>query len=673
MTSPTILSIAKPIKLKTTKIINGMWSADMQIQADSYIAPESYIDIDSEEYVVKSLKKIKSRGSYYYDVKLYHNAIEELSALTIDRFSYLKTASDLLTLILTGTGWTAGTVNIDETISLVADRRVSVLEALNLLADRCGGELYFYSKTRVVDLKREVGTDTRLQIRYDKNADYIEKEQDSSKLVTRIYPYGPDNYSINTTTLDDCEDESLYTASGAGTKAASTLKRNYTQGIELSFAALNETFIRDLGAGYVIDLTSHDLLKFWIYSATDNASGVTFGIGESAYTENTVNTGALVAGCWHEISLDLSGVADGDKDAIRYVGFKNLTSGAAVVVVDMVRAFSGNVYLESDNLSLYKVAKEYAYFHSAKPQKTSYEIFLYPTDDATVSQELPNNNYGSATSMTIKALTSYNWIALLKWDFSTLPTDAVIVSATIGLNVASVFGFGGAPDGDSVESFLNTSDFDEDTVTYNTIPTDTGSNINTFTMTSTGVKTADFKTQVENWISGVADNYGIKLKGTTSGANQGPILSSKEDTANKPYIQIVYSLVTDPEPVIKAAGQAYLDIYDEPILKYKIKMSNLSEVIIDTWEDETINIGDTVKIYDADLGLNVNVRVKKITKDLLEPGDIEIELTNKSANAADEAAARAKQLSYAMPYQDNATILDANAMQVGYFGSDVNA
>ena len=89
---------------------------------------------------------------------------------------------------------------------------------------------------------------------------HIEKEEDSSALVTRIYPYGPDNYSINTTVLDYCEDETLYTASGAGITASTTNKMVKSQAIEIAPAALNETFIRDLGAGNVVDLRTYPRL-----------------------------------------------------------------------------------------------------------------------------------------------------------------------------------------------------------------------------------------------------------------------------------------------------------------------------------------------------------------------------------------------------------------------------
>jgi len=334
--SGIIKSIAKPITLKTIKEINGAWTANMQILPDDYISAERYIDIDGEQYIVKKSKHIKAGGKTYHNVEALHIGIAELTDLTIDRFSLLKTPTYLLNYILADTGWTAGECDIDEIVYLRTDRRTTILESLNLLADRCAdsAELYFHSEGRTVDLKREIGTHTGLQIRYDKNSDYIEKEEDSNELITRIYPYGSDNFEINSTILDNCEDETDYSPSGAGSTEASDEKQQGAQAVKLISSTLNETFINDLGAGNVKDLSGHNSLKFWVYSEVANANGFTFGIGEAAYNEITVNTGAPDKECWKEVELDLSEVADADKNAIRYIGFKNLTDGEVEIIVD---------------------------------------------------------------------------------------------------------------------------------------------------------------------------------------------------------------------------------------------------------------------------------------------------------------------------------------------------
>ena len=193
-------------------------------------------------------------------------------------------------------------------------------------------------------------------------------------------------------------------------------------------------------------------------------------------------------------------------------------------------------------------------------------------------------------------------------------------------------------------------------------------------MKSVGLKDSgnDFTTVMQNWFSGAVDNYGIKLSGTTPATNKASIICSKESSVNQPYLKVTYTILTDPSPVIEAAAMQYLADHELPVLKYKVKMADLSKAMVDTWEDEAVDLGDTARIYDGELGLNVDVRIKKITKDLLNPENVDLELANKAYTLADLEAKRAKQLSAAMPYQDNPKIIDANAIQQGYFGSDVN-
>jgi len=654
-------SIAKPITLKTTKEINGAWTANMQILPDDYISAESYIDVEDEQYIAKNVKKIKSQGKTYFDVSLYHNMFE-LTDLTIDRFSLLKTPTYLLDYILTDCEWTAGDCDIDEIIYLRTDKRTTILEALNLLAERCGGELYFYSQDRTVDLKREIGTHTGLQIRYDKNSDYIEKEEDSSELITRIYPYGSDNFEINSTILDNCEDETDYTPSGAGSTEASDEKQQGAQAIKLISSTLNETFIHDLGAGNIKDLSGHDSLKFWVYSELDNANGFTFGISEGAnpFTESMiVNTGALDKECWKEVELDLSGVADADKNAIRYIGFKNLTGSAVEVVVDSIRAFKGNIYIDSPNIAKYRVRKEYTYQHSAKPEKTQFEKLIYPSDDSWVGYPSPNANHGNEGNL-------YNYsnfqYSCLKFMLSEIPIGATIISAYLNLYYGSVTNF-------TVGNIYRiTANWYEGTITYNNRPAsvDTGVDISV----AIGWRNVDIITLFTQWYNGTYSNYGIYHVGN-AGEGKHAYINSKENASNKPYLKIVYTLTTDPSSVIIVGAMDYLFTHDEPKLKYKVNMVDLSKVMVNTWEDETIDLGDTVRVYDSELKINTNCRIKKITKNLLDPADVSLELVNKAYSIADLEAKRAKQLSYAMPFHDNPKIIDAGSIQAGYLGGDV--
>jgi hypothetical protein len=106
-------------------------------------------------------------------------------------------------------------------------------------------------------------------------------------------------------------------------------------------------------------------------------------------------------------------------------------------------------------------------------------------------------------------------------------------------------------------------------------------------------------------------------------------------------------------------------------------MADLSRAIENTWEDETIDLGDTIRVYDNDITdlngdtLNVGCRVKKITKNLLDPADTTVEINNISKDITTVQATLEKKLKYAMPYNDNPRIIDANAIQKGYIGGDV--
>lgn len=666
-----IVSIATPLSLKVTKEINGSWYANMTILPDDYIQTDSYIDINGEEYVVKRINKTKSDKTTF-DVYLLHNAMEELAMQTIDRINVLQSAGEILSTILDGSGWEVGTCEITDIVAFKLDKRVSRLEALTTLVDKVRGEVDYHSKERTVDLKYRIGNETGLQLRYDKNCTEIQKEEDSTDIITRIYPYGSDNYPINCTILDDCEDETLYIPSSTGATFASDNKMFKSIGIEIVSTVLNETFIRDLGAGNVIDLSNHNSLKFWIYSEEDNANGFTFGIGESAYSEITVNTGALKAKNWHDITLDLSSVPNASKNAIRYIGFKNLTNGSVSAIFDFIRAFNGLQYIDSPNIDLYRVPKEYVYQHSAKLERQQVTIQIYPSDNTEVKQDFPNSNFSTSTYLESRdePVASYDYMSFMKFALNQIPTGATVTSAKLNLYVYFL-GVNNSNAGVTSNVHLASSNWSESTLTWNNKPS-AGDLIGTINMTSIGWKTLDITSTLNSWRNGTIDNYGLRFFPTSAQADRNSAWYSSRSVTNKPYIEVTYTILDDPQEIIKAAAHEYLYNNDEPKLKYSVKMSDLSKVIEDTWEEEKINLGDTVKIYDGELNLNVNVRIKKITRDLLNPSNVDIELVNKSYNFINTQAEINQKLSYAMPFKDKPNVIDANAVQEGYLGGSVN-
>jgi len=496
MSEADIISIKSSLKLITTKEINGMWYADLNIRADDYIDSECYVEFEDELYIAKKIDKIKdSGGNIYFKVRLEH-LMTELNDYTIESFNQNNvTAEDFLTFILTGTTWSIGTVANLGNEDVDSDRRITVLEAISKGVGIFGGELYF-NQDRTVDWKSTIGTSTKAQIRYDKNSDYIERRQDTSKLVTRLYPYGEDNITINTQLLENCDKPADWETSDEDNfnKAPDSVDRKQgSASIKITALitdSLNDTITRDFGAGSEIDISGHDLIKFWIKSSR-TGTNLQIGIGESAWDDNTHNIEIDTANKWQEEEWDISGIADADKNAIRYIGLKYTNADAANTIrFDYIRAFDGDIFLESANLADYKNPKEVALF----------------------------------------------------------------------------------------------------------------------------------------------------------------------------------TTFSDPDE-LKAYAQDYLDLYDSPIYSYKVNTADLTSM--PKWVDEVINIGDTVRLYDSDLGLNVDCRVKKIVKDLLDPTKLKLELTNSIENAAFAMADYYQKLSYSMPFHNDETAVNAASVRIGYLASSV--
>jgi len=496
MAKPIIKSITAPLSLITTREINNLWFADLEVRQDDYLQPECYVEFDDELYICKKIEKIKSRGKFTYRARLNH-LMDELNDFSIESFRYNNISAEIaLANVLSGTTWSVGNVDDLGLEDIYSDNRITVLAAINLILKAFGGELYF-NQDRTVDLQSAIGNSTKkLQIRYDKNCDYIEPEEDPSKLVTRLFPYGEDNITINTLIMEACDAVADWTSSDEDNLVKSPDSVDRKQGsasVKLTAKAtdsLNDTLIRDLGAGAELNLTGYTKLKFWI-KASRTGTNIQFGMGESTWNDNTTDINITTADKWIEFSWDISGIANADKNAIRYIGLKITNASAENEIrFDYIRAFNGEIYLESANLSKYKNPKEDALFTS-------------------------------------------------------------------------------------------------------------------------------------------------------------------------------FSDVTE----LKAYGQEYLDIYDKPIYTYKINIADLS--ILPKWSDEVINLGDTVRVYDADLKLNIDCRVKKIVKDVLNPAKLQLELTNSVENVAQSLADYYSKLGNAMPFDNDKTAINAGSVKFGYLRASV--
>jgi len=209
MTEPIVLSAKRATFLRTTKKMNALWYANLEIELDEYIKEESYLEFGDELWIAKVINEQQNHGFLTLKIEADH-CMSELNDYTVAPFDTTGTAGSLLTTLLNGTGWQVGTVNVTGNKQVVSDKRITVLAALWLMTEKWTGEFDFRLEKkqdgtflRYVDFKTQIGSTSKKQpIRYDKNSDYISREKDTTHLITRLYPYGKDDLtceSVNPT------------------------------------------------------------------------------------------------------------------------------------------------------------------------------------------------------------------------------------------------------------------------------------------------------------------------------------------------------------------------------------------------------------------------------------------------------------------------------------------
>jgi hypothetical protein len=132
-------------------------------------------------------------------------------------------------------------------------------------------------------------------------------------------------------------------------------------------------------------------------------------------------------------------------------------------------------------------------------------VVLQPTDgtDAYVRAGDPAANFDNTVLAVGQIAAEGCDRSIIKFDLSTIPQGANIISATLDLHILAGTGFGFADPEDIVNR--NTADFVENTVTWNTKPAISGTKMGELAAT-VALDVAEFKLML-------ATNYGMTLRG----------------------------------------------------------------------------------------------------------------------------------------------------------------
>lgn len=183
-------------------------------------------------------------------------------------------------------------------------------------------------------------------------------------------------------------------------------------------------------------------------------------------------------------------------------------------------------------------------------------ITLNPSGDAGIqkfSWNTGDENWGSATQLWNASVSAYggNAYSLIKWDFSTVPTDAIVTSATLRMYYSWPLTNGDLPTGRQCWFQQVNESWNEMTVTHNTLPA-IGSGIFSFVVGPTWANVGTYQEwnsdDLKNWVSAAISDNTLAANGWYMAGpqedNSGATFDSREATY-KPELVIEYVI---PEP-----------------------------------------------------------------------------------------------------------------------------
>ena len=166
-----------------------------------------------------------------------------------------------------------------------------------------------------------------------------------------------------------------------------------------------------------------------------------------------------------------------------------------------------------------------------------------PIADTFIYSGDPDVNYGDESYLQISYNDPHQEVALVKFDLSSLPSDAVIIDATMWLHFQ-----GTTLNGDSsVGVYLLTSSWDESSITWNSALS--------LTASPTGITVvidddlyADWKSfgllkdYTQTWHDNPSSNYGLMIRPITTGGDFWRRFSSREENFDDydPYLEVTY-------------------------------------------------------------------------------------------------------------------------------------
>lgn len=170
--------------------------------------------------------------------------------------------------------------------------------------------------------------------------------------------------------------------------------------------------------------------------------------------------------------------------------------------------------------------------------------------DAFVNKSNLNFNYGSYQYVSVNSNSSYCHRTFIKFDVSSIPAGSTIVSAILKLYTYPPAS--GNPIGRIYDCHRVLATWAEASITFNNQPTYFAApTFSSNTIAPPGWMTWDVKSNVQDFVNGVLQNYGwiIKDRSETSPGTTGLNFRSRDYSLNQPVLEVDYTLPNSPPDI----------------------------------------------------------------------------------------------------------------------------
>lgn len=163
------------------------------------------------------------RVRYYgvvYECRQAHTSGTSLSGTQWSYWTTCKIQAELVELVMTlpefmqfalqDTGWRVGKVDDDGASRTFSGTWVSVPALLKEGCEKYDRHVVYHDDTMTVDLIMEPGADKGVTIEYAKNLRGISKSSDSTDFVTKLFPYGDEELTVNLVNVHGSSEHALY-------------------------------------------------------------------------------------------------------------------------------------------------------------------------------------------------------------------------------------------------------------------------------------------------------------------------------------------------------------------------------------------------------------------------------------------------------------------------------